>query len=80
MTLRGMPDEICAQLRVSAVANRRSLNNAAIACLESMLLAKPTTGMERSCGTRMIVVGANLVACLHLPSKLTELPECPLLR
>jgi len=38
LTLKNIPDEVYLRLRTSADTNRRSLNNEAIVCLESMLL------------------------------------------
>jgi antitoxin FitA len=46
ITLKGIPDDVYAQLRSSAEANRRSLNSEAIACLETLLLPKKTTALE----------------------------------
>lgn len=46
ITLKGIPDEIYAQLKASAEANRRSLNSEVIACLESLLLPRKTTALE----------------------------------
>ena len=54
MTLKGIPDEIYAQLRTSAEANRRSLNSEAIACLESTLLPKKTTALEHVARAREV--------------------------
>ena len=54
MTLKGIPDEIYAQLRTSAEANRRSLNSEAIACLESMLLPRKTTALEHVARAREV--------------------------
>lgn len=46
MTLKGIPDELYEQLRVSADVNRRSLNGEAIACLEKSLLPHRTTAAQ----------------------------------
>ena len=47
ITLKGIPDRVYEQLKVSAEVNRRSLNSEAIACLETLLLRKKTTALER---------------------------------
>lgn len=54
MTLKGIPDEVYAQLRTSAEANRRSLNSEAIACLESTLLPKKLTALEHIARAREV--------------------------
>jgi antitoxin FitA len=54
MTLKGIPDEVYAQLRTSAEANRRSLNSEAIACLESTLLPKKVTALEHVARAREV--------------------------
>jgi len=46
LTLKSIPDDVYEQLKRSAEANRRSLNNEAIACLETMLLPKKVTALE----------------------------------
>ena len=38
LTLKGIPDDPYEQLKRAAAVHRRSLNNEAIACLETMLL------------------------------------------
>ena len=42
MTLKGIPDELYAQLKALAVVHHRSLNSEAIACLETVLLPRKT--------------------------------------
>lgn len=54
LTLKGIPDEVYAQLRSSAKANRRSLNSEAIACLETILLPKKTTALEHVARAREV--------------------------
>ena len=54
MTLKGIPDEVYAQLRTSADANRRSLNSEAIACLESTLLPRKVTALEHVAKAREV--------------------------
>ncbi|MEZ5512808.1 MAG: Arc family DNA-binding protein [Steroidobacteraceae bacterium] len=46
ITLKGIPRDVYDQLKASAVANRRSLNSEAIACLETVLLPKKITALE----------------------------------
>lgn len=57
ITLKGIPDEVYAQLKSSAEANRRSLNSEAIACLETVLLPKKTTALEHAERARDIRLG-----------------------
>jgi len=40
VTLKNVPDELYARLKRKAAMNRRSINNEAIVCLESMLPEK----------------------------------------
>ncbi len=54
MTLKGIPDELYEQLRVSADANRRSLNSEAIACLEKTLLPHRLTAAQHLARAREI--------------------------
>lgn len=54
LTLKNIPDEVYERLRLSAVAHRRSLNNEAIACLESMLLPGRATPAERLARARAL--------------------------
>ncbi len=54
ITLKGIPDEVYAQLKSSAEVNRRSLNSEAIACLETMLLPKKTTALEHVARAREV--------------------------
>ena len=46
ITLKGIPDDVYAQLKASAEANRRSLNSEAIVCLETLLLPRKLTASE----------------------------------
>jgi len=52
ITLKGIPDEVYAQLKASAEANRRSLNSEVIACLETLLLPRKTTALEHAAQAR----------------------------
>lgn len=54
ITLKGIPDDVYEQLRVSAAANRRSLNSEAIACLETLLLPRKTTALEHVAKAREV--------------------------
>lgn len=54
ITLKGIPDEIYAQLKASAEANRRSLNSEVIACLETLLLPRKTTALEHVARAREV--------------------------
>jgi plasmid stability protein len=54
ITLKGIPDNVYAQLRSSAEANRRSMNSEAIACLETMLLPKRTSALEHVARAREV--------------------------
>ena len=54
ITLKGIPDEIYAQLKASAEANRRSLNSEVIACLETLLMPRKTTVLEHVAKAREV--------------------------
>ncbi len=54
ITLKGIPDEVYQQLKISADANRRSLNSEAIACLETTLLPRKTGTLEHVANARAI--------------------------
>jgi plasmid stability protein len=54
ITLKGIPDDVYAQLKSSAEANRRSLNSEAIACLETLLLPRKTTALEHVAAARTV--------------------------
>lgn len=54
ITLKGIPDEVCRQLKVSADANRRSLNSEAIGCLEATLLPRKTGALAHVAKARAI--------------------------
>lgn len=47
LTLKNIPDEVYARLRAQASLNRRSLNNEAILCLETILNLRPADPRER---------------------------------
>lgn len=46
ITLKGIPDDVYDRLKLSAEANRRSVNSEVIACLETLLLPKKTTALQ----------------------------------
>ena len=52
ITLKGVPDEVYAQLKASAEVHHRSLNSEAIACLESVLLPRKTSASEHAARAR----------------------------
>ncbi|MFT3817386.1 MAG: Arc family DNA-binding protein [Rubrivivax sp.] len=54
ITLKGIPDDVYQQLKLSAEVNRRSLNSEAIACLETMLLPRKATALEHIAKAREI--------------------------
>ena len=54
ITLKGIPDEIYEQLKVSAESNRRSLNSEVIACLETLLLPRKATALEHVAKAREV--------------------------
>jgi plasmid stability protein len=47
LTLKNIPDEVYERLKLSAEANRRSMNSEAIVCLEAALLASRLAPSER---------------------------------
>lgn len=47
LTLKSIPDDVYAQLKVAAELHRRSLNSEAIACLEDALLPRKVSASER---------------------------------
>lgn len=54
ITLKNIPDEIYARLKVAAQANHRSINSEVIACLERTLLSARVTGEERLTRARQL--------------------------
>jgi len=54
LTLRGIPDDVDEHLKMSAQANRRSLNGEAIACLQSVLLPRKAAGLQHAARARSI--------------------------
>lgn len=54
ITLKGIPDDVYEQLKLSAEVNRRSLNSEAIACLETLLLPRKTSALEHLAKAREI--------------------------
>ena len=47
LTLKNIPDDVYAKLKVSAAVHRRSLNGEAIVCLETVLLPSKVQPAER---------------------------------
>ena len=47
LPLKNIPDEVCARLKASAEAHRRSMNSEALVCLEAMLLPAKVAPTER---------------------------------
>ena len=47
MTLKNIPDQIYDRLKLSAEIHRRSMNNEAIICLETVLIPTQVTPNER---------------------------------
>jgi antitoxin FitA len=54
LTLKGIPDDVYDRLKLSAEANRRSLNSEVVACLESLLLPKKTTAVQHLAAIRAV--------------------------
>ncbi|MDR1849948.1 MAG: Arc family DNA-binding protein [Zoogloeaceae bacterium] len=54
LTLKNIPVEVYERLKASAETHRRSLNNEAIVCLESVLLPKRMTTNERLARARAL--------------------------
>lgn len=54
LTLKNIPDEVYERLKLSAQAHRRSMNSAAIVCLETALLTSRLTPAERLARARAL--------------------------
>lgn len=54
LTLKNLPDAIYEQLKLAAEAHRRSLNNEAIACLETVLRPTKISVAERLARARAL--------------------------
>jgi plasmid stability protein len=54
LTLKNIPEEIYTRLKSAAEAHRRSLNSAAIVCLEAALLPRRGAGSERLAAARSL--------------------------
>ena len=54
LTLKNIPDDVYDRLKLSAQANRRSMNSEAIVCLESVLLPTKLTPTERLARARAL--------------------------
>jgi antitoxin FitA len=54
LTLKNIPDDVYARLKISAEAHRRSMNSEAIVCLEAMLLPAKVAPTERLARARAL--------------------------
>lgn len=54
LTLKNIPDNVYARLKLSAEVHRRSLNGEAIVCLESVLLPTKIVASERLARARQL--------------------------
>lgn len=54
LTLKNIPDEVYARLKISAEMHRRSMNSEAIVCLESVLLPGRLDASERVARARAL--------------------------
>ena len=54
LTLKNIPDEVYARLKLSAEAHRRSMNSEAIVCLEAVLLPAKVAPAERLARARAL--------------------------
>jgi plasmid stability protein len=57
LTLKNIPDEVYARLKLSAEMNRRSMNSEVIVCLETVLLPVKVTPAERLARARALRSG-----------------------
>jgi plasmid stability protein len=54
LTLKNIPDDVYARLKLSAEVHRRSMNSEAIVCLEAMLLPAKVAPEERLARARAL--------------------------
>ena len=54
LTLKNIPDDVYARLKLSAETHRRSMNSEAIVCLEAMLLPVKVVPTERLARARAL--------------------------
>ncbi len=54
LTLKNIPDDVYARLKLSAETHRRSMNSEAIVCLEAMLLPVKVPPAERLARARAL--------------------------
>lgn len=59
LTLKNIPDEVYERLKVAAELHRRSLNNEAIVCLETVLIPTKITPGERLARARQLRAGLS---------------------
>lgn len=60
LTLKNIPDAVYDRLKQSAETHRRSLNNEAIVCLESVLLPTKMPAGERIARARALRAGLSI--------------------
>ena len=65
LTLKNIPDDVYARLRVAAEMHRRSLNSEAIVCLETVLMPTRIAPAERLSRARQLraELGEKFRAC-----------------
>ena len=54
LPLKNIPDGVCARLKASAEAHRRSMNSEGLVCLEAMLLPAKVAPTERLARARAL--------------------------
>ena len=54
LTLKNIPDAVYDRLKASAEIHRRSMNNEAIVCLETVLVPTPVCSAERLARVRVV--------------------------
>lgn len=54
LTLKNIPDDVYARLKIAAETHRRSMNSEAIVCLEAMLLPDKVAPTERLARARAL--------------------------
>ena len=59
ITLKGIPDDLYARLKLAAQANHRSLNSEVIACLERQLAPHVLSADERLARARQLRAGVD---------------------
>jgi plasmid stability protein len=72
LTLKGIPDDVYAQLKAAAEVHRRSLNSEVIACLENALLPRRISASERVARARAL--RAQLKPGAFVPAEIDAFP------